>query len=155
PSYRRRHLERLRDPNAFERVLDLALRGVARDQAGSPALLAEAALQRVAYLKEQRQVRPIFDLARRGEVEKAECWLGLFELEVDPAWYQALLLMVAWLGAPLRLDKARELRQRVRRSIGAAAPAPTLQRLMQWVDAAIDHGPPPVSDLPPAPALDE
>src|SRR5262249_56860802 len=97
-------LERLRGPNALERVLDLALRGVARDEAASPALLAEAALQLVIFLKDQRQVGLIFDLARRGEVEKAECWLSLFELEVDPAWYRALLLTVAMLGASQGLD---------------------------------------------------
>ncbi|AYG64445.1 hypothetical protein [Rhizobium jaguaris] len=153
--YERQHLKRLRDPNAFERVLELALRTAAHDDGLSPILLAEVALRVVAFGKEQRRAQPVFDLAVQGDVDGAERRLDLFALEMDAAWYQALLLTIAWLGASKNIEGARGLRDRTRKAIAIAPPSPVLQCLSQWVDAAIDKTPVPVTSLPPPPPLEE
>jgi hypothetical protein len=153
--YEQQHLQRLRDPNAFEQVLELTLRNAARDDAVSALRLAEVALRLVAFRKEQRQAQPIFDLARQGDIEGAERRLDLFALEVDAAWYQALQLIVAWLGASNSPEKARGLRDRVLKDLGNTSPPPTLQLLLQWVNAVMDHTAPPAVSLPEPPQLGE
>jgi hypothetical protein len=152
PGYQHSHLARLGDPNAFERALDLALRSMALDDLATPGEIAELALRLVAFRKEQRQAQPIFDLARDGDIEAAEQRLDLFALEVDAAWYQALLLTIAWLGASRTPEKARALRNRVRKTVATAPASPTLELLLARVDATLDGTPLPPLSLPPPPS---
>jgi hypothetical protein len=155
PGYQQRHLTELRDPNAFERALDLALRRISLDDLASAADVAEVALRLVAFRKEQRQPQPIFDLARDGDIEAAERRLDLFALEVDAAWYQALLLTIAWLGASRSPQKARALRDRVHKSLGAAPAGPTLDLLLARVGVTIDGTLAPTLSLPQPPTQEE
>jgi hypothetical protein len=155
PGYQQRHLTELRDPNAFERALDLALRRISLDDLASPADVAELALRLVAFRKEQRQPQPIFDLARDGDIEAAERRLDLFALEVDAAWYQALLLTISWLGAARSPQKARALRDRVQKSLAAAPASSTLDLLLARVGVTLDGTPAPVLSLPQPPTPEQ
>jgi hypothetical protein len=153
PGYQQQYLTRLRDPNGFERLLDLALKTISLDAQASPRDVAEVALRLVAFRKEQRQAKPIFDLARNGEVEAAERRLDLFALDVDRAWYEALLLTIAWLGASRSPEKARALRDRVRKRLVTAPASAPLDLLRARVDVTLDGAALPALSLrqPPPP----
>jgi hypothetical protein len=153
--YKKERLERLRDPSDFERELALTLETAAWGDAVYPPQFCALALELVAFRKEQRQAEPIFDMARHGDIDGAERRLDLFALEVDADWCRALLLIIAWLGAPNGAEKARGLRDRVRKDLEKAPASQTLQMLLQLVDASIDGTAPPVTFLPPPPSLDE
>ena len=153
--YQQQYLTRLRDPSGFERALEAALRSVAQDAQATPLDTATIALRLVAFRKEQRQPQPVFDLARRGEIEAAERRLDLFALDVDAAWYDALLLTIAWLGSPREPGKARALRDRVRKHAATAPASATLALLLARVDAALDAAPMPALSLRPPPTPPE
>jgi len=155
PGYQQQHLTRLRDPNGFERALNLALKTLSLDAQASPHDVAEVALRLVAFRKEQRQAGPIFDLARNGEVEAAERRLDLFALDVDRAWYEALLLTIAWLGASRSPEKARALRDRVRKRLAAGPASATLDLLRARVDVTLDGAALPALSLRQAPPPEE
>jgi hypothetical protein len=154
PGFQQAHLARHGDPSAFERAIDLAVRQVAVDDLATAGEPAEVALRLAAFRKEQRQPQPIFDLAHDGNVVAAERRLDLFALEIDAAWYQALLLTIAWLGASRSQGPARALRNRVRKSLAGAPASPSLDLLMLLmarVDATLDGTPVPPLSLPPPP----
>ncbi len=153
--YLQRHLNRLRDPNAFERTLGLALKTASLDDQATVEAIAVLALRLVDFRKEQRLPQPIFDLARSGDIEAAEKRLDLFTLDVDAGWYNALLLSIAWLGASASAPKARALRDRVRKHVAAAPADSTLALLLARVDVALDGAPLPALSLPNPPTPEE
>lgn len=155
PGYQHQYLTRLLDPSAFERALDLALKTISLDAWASPRDVAEVALRLVAYRKEQRLAKPIFDLARSGQVEAAERRLDLFALDVDRAWYEALLLTVAWLGASQSPEKARALRDRVHKRITNAPGNGALDLLLARVDVKLHDAALPALSLRPQPTREE
>jgi hypothetical protein len=66
-----------------------------------------------------------------------------------------LLLTIAWVGAPKNAERAKDVRDRVRKALKITPPAPTLQLLLKWVNAAIDQTSAPATSLPPSPSLEE
>jgi hypothetical protein len=154
PNYEQEYLHRLSAPDLFEQTLELALRSASGGAAGSELQQAKLALQLIAFRKEQHRAQPIFDLGGRGEIDAAERRLELFALEVDAAWYQALLLIIAWLGTARSPEKAKQLRDRVRMRVGSTSSA-TLARLLEWVGATIDNSTPPAPALPSSPPRPE
>jgi hypothetical protein len=155
PGYQQHHLAQLRDPLAFEAALALALEALARDPLATPPRLTSVALRLVAFRKEQRQPQPIFDLAAAGEVQAAERRLDLFALDVDAAWYDALLLTIAWLAAARNRDAARRLRDRVMAKRAALPRDAGLDLLLARVGSALDDVPLPALTLPDPPAPEE
>ncbi len=157
--FQREFLNRLGDPTALERALVRVLETIAGDEGASPLSVAKAALEIVQLRRELGRPQPIFALARGGDVERAERRLDLFSLELDRHWYQALLLLIAWLAADRSVETAdrsveaaRQLRDRVASELGGFD---ALQLLLARVNAALDGLPLPNVSLPPPPTLDE
>lgn len=135
-------LPALRD--ALKQALDAA---VAVPTPGACALLVEAADTLRRFDREHASPEPVFELARRGELEGARRRSELFVASIDAHWRQALLLAVAWLAPAAQRDAARELADEVQRGIGDE---PALHDLLAWVRADL-HGEPAPAFAPEAP----
>ncbi|MBI3967283.1 MAG: hypothetical protein HY329_16735 [Chloroflexi bacterium] len=148
--FQKTSLDRLADPTQVERDLELALRTASEDEQNPTVfLLAEVALPLVTFRRQERQPRPIFDLAQRGELAAAERRLDLFAPDLDEDWHDALLLTIAWLGAAKKPPEARRLFDRV--DVNSSG-SPTLSLLVAHVAAVLHQTAPPLVPLdPPAP----
>jgi hypothetical protein len=87
------------------------------------------------------RAEPLFELARRGELDAARRRSDLYD--IDDHWRQVLLLTVAWLAAPTRLADARKLCEDVQAQLG---PYPALHQLLHWIRADLWQEPMPVPD---------
>ncbi|HEY5248697.1 MAG TPA: hypothetical protein VIJ15_09665 [Dermatophilaceae bacterium] len=147
------HLKRLRDPLLLERDLAAAVQAVAEDEAeGASLLIIEAALTLESFRRAQRRAAPIFELARQGDADAAARHLDMFLGEVERDWYNALLLVIAWLVPPRAREPARRLRDRV---VAENPSDSTLRLLLQRFEASIGDAPRPTIELPLAPPQEE
>ncbi len=151
-SFQREYLTRFGDPTALDHALMRVLEIISSDVRAEPLDAARVAIEAVTLRREMARAQPIFDLARRGEVERAERRLDLFYLELDSNWYNALLLIVAWLAADHDPSKARTLRDRVAKEHGAYG---SLKILLERVNSSLDGTSLPSVSLPSPPSAAE
>lgn len=141
------HKARVTDLAALQRDLQLTVRATAADSdPGAIPLVVESALALVTFRREEIRPEPLFEMARRGEVDAAARRLELFD--VDPEWRQATLLTIAWLAAESRPDEAVRLRNRLRESL---VPPSTLDLLLARLNTTLEGGPLPGLGLPQPP----
>jgi NB-ARC domain len=125
---------------ALVRALDAA---VADELPTGVALIVQAADALTQFNREYLRPEPIFDAARRGDLEAAKRRAGLFA--IDDHWRQALLLTIAWLAPPHKHEEARKLIDEI-----AAEPLQEpVQNLLRWVRADLYGDPTP--QFPPLP----
>jgi hypothetical protein len=140
-------LERLDDLPALRRHLEQAVQAAALDTDDAALhLVVRSALAFVAFRRERLRPEQLFALARQGALEAAERQLVLFQPE--PEWQQAVLLMIAWLGAERNPAAAHSLRDRIAGQLAATEPLPLL---LTRVNAALDGAPlllPPLDRVP-------
>ncbi len=149
-NFQEAHKARVKDLAALQRDLQLALRATAADSdTGAIRLVVESALALVTFRREELRPEPLFEMARRGEVDAAARRLELFD--VDPEWRQATLLTIAWLAAESRPDEAVRLRNRLRESLVASS---TLDLLLARLNTTLEGGPLPGVGLPEAPSAE-
>lgn len=129
----------VRDIPALQADLEQTVRTAAADlDAEAVRLVAQAAFALVEFRRRELRPEPLFELAGQGEIDGAASRLDLFE--TDLRWRQAALLVLAWLGAGMSPQKARQVLDRLPPLEGP------LVRLESHVRAALG-GPP----VPPAP----
>jgi hypothetical protein len=140
------NIERIGDLAALRRDLVKALRcAVADRDAGALPLVVESALNLVKFRHELRP-ESVFELASKGQVESARRRLSLFDVESD--WLQASLLAIAWLASAASPAEARKLRDQV---AGLIPPSGALPRLLDLLNAELEHTPLAMGVLPPPP----
>jgi hypothetical protein len=140
--WQRRHEAALADLPALREALTSALdAAVAVPTPGAAALLVEAADTLRRFDREHASPDPVFELARRGDLNGARRRSELFLATVDVHWRHALLLTVAWLAPTAGREAARALAAEVQRSLGDE---PALHDLAAWVRAEL------MGDAPPA-----
>jgi hypothetical protein len=148
PTFQEGHRQHVADPPALERDLNRALECAVEDENGeAPLLVIRAALALGAL--EGLQPEQLFELARGGELERAESLLALFN--PDLLWRQAVLLSLAWQAAAAGHSAgALALLTRLKQEISPHDRV--LELLLQRVRSAIEPGvAPPPSHLPYAP----
>jgi hypothetical protein len=149
-AFRMLHKERVKDLAALQRDLEQALTGAAADDdPHAIPLVVESALALVDFRREELRPEPLFELARRGEVEAAARRLDLFD--VDPEWRQATLLTIAWLASASQRDASISLRDRIWKSLPASDPLPLL---LARLNATLEGTPLATLGLPPAPSAE-
>jgi hypothetical protein len=140
--WQHRHEAALADLPALREALASALdAAVAVATPGACALLVEAADTLRRFDREHASPQPVFDLARRGDLDGARRRSELFVASIDSHWRQAMLLAVAWLAPPTQRDAALALASEVERSLGDEA---ALRDLLAWVRAGLCGEAPPV-----------
>ena len=96
--FQQAHLDKVRDTFALQADLERALSlAAADDDLQALQTLVKSGLALVRFRHDKLRPEPIFDLARRGDVETAQRWLKIFE--VDASWRRVILLEIAWLAA--------------------------------------------------------
>lgn len=139
--WQQRHEAALADLPALREALASALgAAVAVSAPGACALLVEAADALRRFDREHASPQPLFELARRGDLNAARRRSELFVGAIDAHWRDALLLAVAWLAPASARDAARELAAEVQRFTGDE---PALHDLLRWVRADLDGDAPP------------
>lgn len=126
-------LPALRD--ALARALDAA---VADDTPAGLPVLVRAADACVQFGRDHERAAPVFELARRGEIDFARRRAALFTL--DAHWRQALLLTVVWLAPRPAGPSTRTLFDEM---VSMLADEPALADLVAWVRADLDGLAPP------------
>ncbi len=123
PEFQQFHYSNVDDLSALQRDLERAVACAARDsRLEALPLVPQSALALGTFRREHLRPGPLFDLARRGEVQAAVRRLDLFE--VDPDWYQASQLIIAWLAAGR--PEAAALRDRLAADLRTTVPLPLL-----------------------------
>jgi hypothetical protein len=143
------HHENVNDLAALQRDLERAVASAASDGSLDTLwLVPKSAPALVRFRRQHLRPEPVFKLARQREVQAAVRRLDLFE--VDPDWYQACLLIIAWLAAGH--PEAAALRDHVAAELRTTPPLPLLlARLDHRMGGASPWFPP--LPPPPEPAL--
>jgi hypothetical protein len=135
--WQQRHESALSDLPSLRAALVSALDAAVMDEAPDvAALIVEAADALVRFDREHASSSPVFELARRGDLDGARRRTELFVSSIDAHWHQALLLTVGWIAPRQKQDAARALVAEVERDIGTE---PALHDLLAWVRADL-HG---------------
>jgi NB-ARC domain len=103
------------------------------------SLVARTADALVQFNRDHTRPEPIFDLARRGDLDGARRRSAL--LSTDDHWRQTLLLAAAWLAAEKNPVDARKLVEEIE---GQITPDQQLQDLLRWIRADLWNDPVPV-----------
>ncbi|MBL8472410.1 MAG: hypothetical protein KF778_03555 [Rhodocyclaceae bacterium] len=137
-------LAALQDLPALAAALNWSLDAALADDtpAGVPLVVAGAD-NLVRFRLEHLRPGPMFELARRGELDAARRRAALFD--IDEHWRQALLLALVWLAPPHCRAEARALFDEIRPMLAAEA---ALHDLAAWVDAALKGAAPPRYPIP-------
>ena len=141
------HCGRIKDLAALQRDIEQALKCVAADDHKDALFLAvETAIAFVAFRRERLRPEQMFELAKRGEAERAERQLELYSAE--PEWHEAARLIIAWLASRNNPAAARKLFERTTQHPPGDA---NLSMLRERLAAQLDGTPAPSYDLPPPP----
>jgi len=147
-SWQRAHEEAVGDLPAVREALVSALdAAVADDLPLGVALIVRAADALVQFHREHSRPEPVFELARRGDLDAARRRTAVFS--IDEHWRQALLLAAAWLAPPNTRPEAQKLADEVGAQLG---PDQRLHDLLRWIRADLRGDPPPQFPFPVDPA---
>ena len=143
PEFQQFHYSNVDDLSALQRDLERAVACAARDsRLEALPLVPQSALALGTFRREHLRPGPLFDLAQGGEVQAAVRRLDLFE--VDPDWYQASQLIIAWLAAGR--PEAAALRDRLAADLRTTVPLPLL---LARLDQRMGRGKASFEPLPP------
>jgi len=138
-AWQQAHENALGDLPALREALHSALHAVLDDDHPlGVALLVRAVDSLRSFQRAHGQPRPILALARLGELDGARRRSTL--LPLDEYWRQVLLLVIAWLAAPLKPAAAACLADEVHAELG---PQAVLQDLWRWIAVDLHAAPPP------------
>ncbi len=147
-TWQQAHENALGDLPALREALQSALHAVlGDDQPLGVALLVRAVDNLRRFQRTHGQPQPILALARQGKLDGARRRSEL--LPLDEYWRQVLLLVLAWLAAPLRPAAATRLADEVHAELG---PHAVLQDLWRWLAADLHAASPPVFSFPVPPS---
>ena len=146
-TFQEMYVERIDNLPALREDFDAALSQTATlpVRAALP-LVVECALALVRFRETWLQPKALIDAARAGHVEKAEHYLGLFDVEEH--WRQVALLVIAWCAADADKRAAGGLLRRNRRLFEAGRISPLVALLHGRVLATLYDDPAPMLTLP-------
>jgi len=137
-----------KDLSSIHRTLGIGLRKASSMAVTEmPTLTAALAIAMRAYTVTHQPER-LFTLARDGELRRAAESLELFE--ADHEWRAAALLTIAWIGAGVKPDEARELIEKARE----LSDVPPLPALREWALKGPSGIPPGLSEKSGGPNLE-
>jgi hypothetical protein len=137
-----------KDLSSIHRTLGIGLRKASSIATPDMSTLTAALAIAMRGYAVTYQPERLFALAREGELRRADESLELFE--ADHEWRAAALLTVAWIGAGVKPDQARDLIEKAR----VVSDVPPLPALREWAMRGPDGIPPGLTETSGGPGLE-